>query len=168
MSSLKNKKGYFFIIDALIGSTIAVITLMLLLNANQHTQPVQSKYTLAEEFSTFITNNRIEDLNDPYIYNLTSNGYITNTKNTIMEQITLFYYEGNLSFAANLTKDIADSVLAAKNGFSYSIGNTTIYSRGEERLNNSKLVVTSKKMTYMNANSTAMYGPQITEIRIWT
>ncbi len=165
--ALKSRKGYYFIIDALIGSTIIVISLILILNTNQVEQPVKSKYLLAEEFSSFIINNKIEDLNDPYISTLIQNGDITNTKNTIMEQITEFYYKGNISLATNLTRDIADSVVTGKNGFSYTIGNTTIYNRSVDRLNSSKLVVTSKKITYLLANATTMFGPEISEVKIW-
>lgn len=163
-----NKRGYFFLIDAIIGSAIIVITLFIIFNHNSNSQKIESRYVLAEDFATLISNTRIEDINLNYTNTLVNNGKITNTKLRVIEQIAEFYYNGNISLAGNLTKEISDASISPKNGFSLSINGTTIYSRNINTLNNSKLVIVSKKIVFIQINSSDLKGPDIAEIKIWT
>jgi len=163
------KKGYFFIIDAFIASTIIVIALMLIINSDERVPTIQNKYFLAEEFATFIINTNIEDMNNPVVNNWISAGFIKNSKNSLLEQITEFHFNTNDTLATNLISIIANGTVSDKNGFSYMIDTTTLYSRNATHpLEDSKLIVTSKKIVYWEKNSTTLYGPAIVEIKVWT
>lgn len=184
----QNRKGYFFLIDALIGSTIIFLALGIILSSDVKQSSVKYDYMLAEDYSTFIMNSRMEDLNNLYINNLTSAGIITNTRNSIMEQVDEFYYNArylcsgganitcvneNLNHATTLVQNLTDSLISSKYGFKYtlmdsSLGrNETIYERGADKLNDSTGIIASKKITFLQINATTLFGPQIVEIKIW-
>jgi hypothetical protein len=61
------KKGYYFIIDAFIGSTIIFISLLIILNEGIRPTKIQYNYEMAEEYSSFILNTKLEDVNNPYV-----------------------------------------------------------------------------------------------------
>lgn len=87
------KKGYYFIIDAFIGSTIIFISLLIILNQGVRPTKIQYNYEMAEDYSTFIFSTKISDVqNNPYVSSLIITGHITDTTLTIMDQVNLFYY----------------------------------------------------------------------------
>lgn len=165
---LRNRRGYFFVIDAFIGGTIIIIALMLIITSEQRVPRVASKFATTEELSAFMITARIEDTNNYYIANWTREGIITNPRQTIMEQVTEFYYKNDTTRARLLVESIVNGTLPAKNGCAYTIDNTTIYSRGMGQYNESSLIIATKKVVYWQANSTTLYGPSITEIKVWT
>ncbi|MGV8171400.1 MAG: hypothetical protein ACP5OA_01775 [Candidatus Woesearchaeota archaeon] len=166
-----NKKGYYFIIDAFIGSTIIFLSLMVILNEGNRPSAVQYNYEMAEEYSTFILSTKLQDLSNPYVDNLTAQGKINDTSLTIMEQVDLFYYNNNLTDARDMIKNLTDPLISEKYGFSYSIINgstyTNIYNRSSVSLENAKMVIASRKITFLHINSSTMFGPAMTEIKIW-
>ena len=66
LKSLK-KRGYYFIADALIGSTIIFLSLMVIINGGAKPLKIQYDYQMAEEYSDFILTTKIEDLSNPYV-----------------------------------------------------------------------------------------------------
>ncbi len=163
-----NKKGYFFIIDAFIASTIIVITLMLIINSDERVPVIQNKYFLAEEFATFIINTNVEDMNNPTVNSWINQTIVRNPKNSIMEQIAEFHFNANDTLATDLITITVNGTVGDKNGFSYRIDNVTLYSRNTTHpLEDSRLIVTSKKIVYWEKNSTTLYGPAIVEITVW-
>lgn len=185
MARRNNKKGYFFVIDAFIGSTIIFVSLMMILNSNIKGSQLQFDYSMAEDYSTFIMNTKIQDLNNPAIANLSAEGLITNKQNTVMEQIDTFYYDAyyvctdstcaneSLNYSTRLLENLTDSLISSKYGFSLVLKDTatgrnqTIYERSVDRLNTSQLVIASEKITFIQINSTKMFGPNIVDIKVW-
>jgi hypothetical protein len=172
-SKLK-KKGYYFIIDALIGSMIIFLSLLIILNEGVKPTKIQYNYEMAEEYSTFILTTKIQDLSNPYVYELINNGNITDTSHTIMEQIDQFYYDNDSEHARRMVENLTESLIPDKYGFSYSIieGSTTtnIYNntgKTSANITNAKLVIASRKITFLQINSSTMFGPALTEIKIW-
>jgi hypothetical protein len=168
------RKGYYFIIDALIGSTIIFLSLMIILNGNVRPTKVQYNYEMAEEYSTFLLNTKLEDLSNPYVDYLIDTKKINNTKITIMEQVDLFYYNDNLPDARDIIKNLTESLIPEKYGFSYSIINgstnkstTIIYAQGVANLKDAKIIIASRKVTFLQINSSTMFGPAMAEIKIW-
>ncbi len=186
MSNLnKNKKAYFFIIDAFVGSTIIFLSLLIIFNSHYNTPKVQTNYQAAEDYATFLMNTNIEDLNNEYYSLLMDEKIITNSKNSLTEQVTQFYYNAeylcdgdeacitaNMTLATKFLKNITDPLIPAQYGFSYIIndsvkGNTIIYNRSIEKLQTSKVVIASKKVIFLQINSSTLFGPEMTEIKIW-
>ena len=186
----KNKKAYFFIIDAFVGSAIIFLSLLIIFNSDFNILKVQNNYQLTEDYGSFIMNTKLEDINNDYLDELIAKGLVDDLKYTIMDQVTEFYYnaiyicdesseEGelcksnNLSYATKFIQNVTDPIIPPKYGFSYIIKdsqkhiNITIYNRGLEILPNAKTVIVSKKITYLPINQLTLFGPQITELKIW-
>jgi hypothetical protein len=169
------KRGYYFVIDALVGSTIIFLTLMMLLNGGARPTKIQYNYEMAEEYSTFILKTPLQDLNNPYVNQLILNKNINDTTLTIIEQIDLFYYYNDMTHASAMIQNITEPLISSKYGFSYSIitefGNitnvTNIYTRSPLDIKDAKIVIASKKITFIQINSSTMFGPAMTEIKIW-
>ena len=146
MARRNNKKGYFFVIDAFIGSTIIFVSLMMILNSNIKGSQLQFDYSMAEDYSTFIMNTKIQD-------------------STCANE--------SLNYSTRLLENLTDSLISSKYGFSLVLKDTatgrnqTIYERSVDRLNTSQLVIASEKITFIQINSTKMFGPNIVDIKVW-
>jgi hypothetical protein len=171
------KKGYYFIIDALIGSTIIFVSLLIILNGGAKPTKIQYNYEMAEEYSTYVLTTKIQDLSNPYVDQLKADKNITDQSLTIMEQVDLFYYKGDIDHARKMIENITYSLIPEKYGFSYSIieispttNTTNIYNNTNNvavDINNAKVVIASRKITFLQINSSTMFGPALTEIKIW-
>lgn len=169
------KKGYYFIIDAFIGSTIIFLSLMVILNEGVRPTKIQYNYEMVEEYSSFILNTKIEEVNNPYFTMLIGDKRINDTSLTIMNQINLFYFSDdvdNLGRARGMIQNLTEQLVPEKYGFSYNIidqtTTTNIYNRTiDTDIKDAKLVIASKKITFLQINSTTMFGPAMTEIKIW-
>lgn len=193
MVLVESKKGYFFVIDALVGSAIIFVALLIILNANSRPSKLQYDYTISEDYSSFLINTKIQDISNSYIGSLTNNGTnnapISNIRNTLMEQIDEFYYKAiyiyntsptvnntardiYLNYSSVMIQNISDSLIQNNYGFSFTImdpvkGNYTLYSRSIDKLANSNIIIASDKITFLQINSTTMFGPVIAEVKIW-
>jgi hypothetical protein len=165
------KKGYFFIIDALIGSTIIFLSLMIILGSATRPTKIQYNYEMTEEYTSFIMNTKIQDLNNPYVNGLIKSNIINDTTLTIMEQIDLFYYNHDIAHAHDLVQNLTEPLIGEKYGFSYRIIdgnlNTNIYNRTSPDISNANIIIASQKITFLQINSTTMFGPAMVEIKTW-
>jgi len=171
------KKGYYFIIDAFIGSTIIFLSLMIILNEGVRPTKIQYNYEMAEDYSSFILNTQIKDVvRNPYVNFLVNDEQsINDTSLTIMNQVNMFYFSGgadNMDRARMMIENLTDQLIPEKYGFSYNIidNSTTIniYNRTiDTDIKDAELVIASKKITFLQVNSTTMFGPAMTEIKIW-
>jgi hypothetical protein len=165
------RKGYFFIIDAFIGSTIIFLSLLIILNGGTKPTKIQYNYEMTEEYSTFIMNTKLQDLNNLYVTDLMKAGIINDTSLTVMEQVDLFYFRNDLTHATALVRNVTEPLIAEKYGFSYRIidgaSTTTIYARTPTNISDARIVIASKKITFLQINATTMFGPAMTEIKIW-
>jgi hypothetical protein len=172
------KKGYYFIIDAFIGSTIIFLSLMIILNEGVRPTKIQYNYEMAEEYSSFIFTTKIIDVKkNPYVESLL-NTYINDTSLTIMDQVNLFYYRKNpadLIRAGKMIENLTETLIPEKYSYSYNIIDpitnpptvTLISNRTTTDIKDAKVVIASKKITFLQINSTTMFGPATTEIKIW-
>ena len=163
-----NKRGaYFFVLDAIIGGAILLVTLVTIMNSNFNAPNTKSTYTLAEDTLNFMHNTKVINYRSEYVNSLLDQGIINDPELTIFEQTATFYYNNNFSLARNFTKKILDSVLENQYGVSYSIDNTTIYNRSLSNINISNFVLTSRKIVFVTENATTQFGPDIVEMRVW-
>jgi len=81
------KKGFFFTIDSIIGAGIITLGILLLYTF----YIVEPSYTSLDYTSHDLINSlstlRVGEVNNTYVDELISSGEITNTGNTILEQI---------------------------------------------------------------------------------
>ena len=126
------KKAIFFTIDSLLASGIIIIAVLLVSNFySQEQQQVNVNYAsqdLVRVFSTLT----VGDVKNDYVKTLIANGEITNTDNTIIEQIGDFWAENTeekLNLSYNLTKNLTDDIIPSSYGVSVLINGEEIYSR---------------------------------------
>src|SRR3989338_2951684 len=126
------KKAIFFTIDSLLASGIIIIAVLLVSNFySQEQQQVNVNYAsqdLVRVFSTLT----VGDVKNDYVKTLIANGEITNTDNTIIEQIGDFWAENTeekLNLSYNLTKNLTDDIIPSSYGVSVLMNGEEIYSR---------------------------------------
>jgi len=129
LNKMVNKKAVFFTIDSLLASGIVITAILLISNfyfAEQKRENINyASQDLARVFSTM----RIGDIDNDYAKSLISSGEITNINNTILEQIGDFWADGKIERAGNLTKNLTESVIPSRYGFSILVNDEEIYSR---------------------------------------
>ena len=137
------KKGFFFTVDSIIGAGIITIGILLLYTF----YIVEPSYTSLGYSSHDIINAlselKINEVNNPYVDELISNGEITNTDNSILEQIGEFWALDKTDKAGNLTKEFTNDFIDENLGFGFYIEGEEIYSRIKS---NDGISMTSKKM----------------------
>ncbi len=137
------KKGFFFTIDSIISASIIVIGL-LLVNSFYIVEP---SYTGLDYSSHDLINAlselRINEVNNPYVDELISSGEITNTDNTVLEQIGEFWALDKIDKASNLAKEFTNDFVGENLGFGFYIEGEEIYSRSKSH---NGISITSKRM----------------------
>lgn len=178
-----NRKGYFFILDAFIAATIIAVSLVAIMNSDVAVEQRTKDYGQVAEITQFFLDTRLEDLDNQYVKTLIANGNITNPRNTIMEQIDLFYYKAkyictthecsmiNYNLSRDLLKNVSEPVISQKYGFDYVIMDNTInysvYNRFLETRNASDFRVVNKRISYVRYNQTRIFLPHIVEFSLW-
>jgi len=169
-----NKRGaYFFVIDAMIAASIIFVSLMIIF-ASYSLQP-ESNPTLrmAEDYATFLMNTSIRQFQGDYVQLLINNNNITDQDNTLLEQLTEFYYLNSngidkSQIMANFTQEISQGIIPDQRSFAVYLNNTLIYNRtSNANINTTKLLLSTKKISFKRINETVIYGPIILDIRIW-
>lgn len=164
-----NKRGaYFFVVDAILGGSIFLITLIIIMSSHINDPIKIQNRLLAEDTMDFLMNTKILDFKNNNLNRLQIEGHITNLENTLFQQISEFYYKGNDTLAANFTSNLLELLLSNQYGYSYYIGGELIYNTSAETLNTSRVHLTSRKITFYVPNETNMYGPEIAELRLWS
>jgi hypothetical protein len=83
-----NKKGYFFSVDAFIG-LLLILAIVILIKPQASYLSYETR--VHDNFLKTMSDITVGELNDSYVQLLIANGTITNTNNTILDQIGEFY-----------------------------------------------------------------------------
>jgi len=127
MSLWCRSKGFIFTMDALIGVSILVLTMVLLFQL--HTTPShteQTRFFVRDTINT-LASIKVSESNNPYVLDLMSAGLISNPNNTILEQIGEFWANGDQDLAKNLSKEFLDDILPDEYGYGMWIDDDMIY-----------------------------------------
>jgi hypothetical protein len=171
-----NRRGYFFVIDSLIGCAIISLSLIIILNSDVNDARVIRDYTLVDQYTGFLSTTKIEELNNQYVLELIADGNITDVKRTVLEQIGEFHYNDNLASARNLSANLTDSIIPRKYGYSITIlqdfpnKDIVLYQRPSilgRNVSDAQFVLSSKRINFLMNDSATLYGPTIYEMKIW-
>ncbi|MBN2458600.1 hypothetical protein JXB31_05730 [Candidatus Woesearchaeota archaeon] len=177
---MNSKKGYYFILDAIIGLFVITIGIMLIFSYFKVEPSLEQSGFIAFDVMDFLSSNQIKELNSA-LYGvggkLHSDGNITNIDNTLLEQIAEFYYR-NVTLKSNFTirliedllNNLSSSVIPYNYGLLLAIDNNTVYNRtgvNAFEMVNATVVVPTKKITYSVYNETQLVGPYIIEVIVW-
>jgi len=123
------KKAVFFTIDALLASGIIIVAVLLVANFySEEQQTINVNYASQDLVRVFSTMT-VDEVNNDYAKALISNGEITNTNNTVLEQIGDFWANDKIGLARNLTSNLSDAIIPFNYGFSVLVNGEEIYSR---------------------------------------
>ncbi|MEM4260232.1 MAG: hypothetical protein QXG00_03275, partial [Candidatus Woesearchaeota archaeon] len=167
-------RGSFFLIDGLIGTAILIIAITTIYSYQTETPSNIQNYIISTDYLNIILSSQMRDLTNPYVLSKIKDGNITNLRNSLLIQNAEFYYRQKykscnfcLEIATNITKTLTEGILPAQYGISYSINGTNIYTRSPTLLSKAKLVINSKRITFFKINDTDVFGPVITEVKVW-
>lgn len=174
---LLKKRGYFFIIDALLGLSIIVIGVFLITSSYTNIPQSTQVGFLADDLLTFLANTKIVNLNNQYAGiggELWSQGLISNQDNSLLQQASIFYKNRNLSIANKFIQNVTIGIVPLQFRYELRIDNTTIYPQ-EQTLEHNKsknatdLLITSKQITFgiFNTSTGDMFGPYKAEVFVW-
>ena len=166
--AIRANKAQYLTIDAFIASMIVAVALVIVLAAKS-AQPYTTQSELVSRgFTETLTSSKLSELNNPLIIILTKNGTINNVDNTVLQQATEFYFTERRRDATELVKNVTYGLIPPQYSFKLLINNDLIYERAVSNENTSAVLVSSKKLVFGVVNRTALvYGPTITEIRVW-
>jgi hypothetical protein len=171
-----NKRGaYFFVIDALIAAMVIFISLIIIFTSHNMVPESSSSLRLVEDYANFLSSTKVREFQGEYVKSLISDGNITNLDNTLLEQLTEFYYYNTTGrnttlIMWNFTQEISKGVVPDQRSLRLYLNNTILYSRSVSSFESSSLVLSSKKLSFIritNDTKTFIYGPVMLDIMIW-
>ena len=163
-----NKRAQYLTIDAFIASMITAVTLVIIF-AMHSSQPytVQSEL-FSKNVAESLSQTKLGEMNNPLVINMSRNGTINNLDNTVLQQVTEFYFLGYRHQAFELLRNVTYQLIAPQYSFSVLVNNELIYNRSITEENTSAVLVSSKKLIFGVVNKSVLaYGPTIAEVRVW-
>src|SRR3989344_1649079 len=124
-------KGMFFTIDSLLASGIIIVSILLISNF-YISQPdkVNVNYAAHDMVRAF-SSMKVGEAKNDYVKSLIASGEITNTNNTMLQQIGELWAEDKLNLSYNLTKNLSEEIIPDNFGFSVLVNGEEIYSRNK-------------------------------------
>lgn len=123
------KKGVFFTIDALLASGIIIIAIVLISNFYYSGQQATNVNYASKDIVNVFSAMTVNGVDNEYVKSLIASGLITNTNNTLIEQIGDFWADDNIGLAENFTKNLTEDIIPKNYGFSVLVDGDEIYSR---------------------------------------
>jgi len=166
-----NKRGaYFFVIDALIASSIILLSLIIIFTTYSLRPESSPTLRMVDDYTDFLITTKVKDLGVKNFTEFVETYNITNQDNTLMEQLTEYYYHTDKDTMWNFTREIskgAKGIIPEQRNFAVYINHTLIYTRNSTPAQKADLMLSSKKLSFKRINQTYVYGPVILEVKIW-
>jgi hypothetical protein len=174
---MKRKKGYFFVLDAIMAIMVLTIGVILIFSFNKYAPLKQQAFFISSDIPSMLANTKIKDLNNEYCgvnSKLTNDGNITNTENTLLEQIGEFYYRSKTkgcTFCPNLTikamQNTVTPLVPEDYNFYIKINSEVVYTRNTTDIQNATLVIPVRRVVQGLYNKSELFGPYIFEVYTW-
>ena len=171
------KRGYFFLLDAMMGLSVIAIGVFLVLSLYINA-PAQAQVSfLSDDLLNFLSNTKIKDLNNNYAGiggELWKQGVITDPDNSLLQQVGEFYASNNPDTAEKFIHNVSSDAVPSQFVYEVWIDNKIIYPKTPsvahlKSKNNTALLLTSKKLTFgvMNKTTSNLWGPYKAEVFVW-
>ena len=174
--SLK-KRGYFFILDAVIGLSVLVIGVFLVTSLYVNAPKPTQVQLLSDDLLNFLSNTKIKNLNNAYAGiggELWQQGEITDSDNSLLQQIGEFYAKSKLDTAEKFIQNVSKDAVPEQYMHEVWIDGILLYPRAPtpehaKSKDSTKLLLTSKKLTFgiINKTTSDMWGPYKAEVFVW-
>ncbi|PIY60630.1 hypothetical protein COY95_00795 [Candidatus Woesearchaeota archaeon CG_4_10_14_0_8_um_filter_47_5] len=170
----RNRRGYFFVLDAFLAIMIIAATLIVLLSGEQR-EPTKSRVPyISQDILNYLTRTQVNELNNNWVFGLYTGGNenITNPTNSLIQQIGEFYVTGRRSLAENFTRNVTLEVIPLKFGAEFILFNETnrynlTLAAGERDQTNASFFISHRTVVSGIINSSSSWGPLIGEVRVW-
>lgn len=168
---VRGRKGYFFVVDAIIASTVLLFGVFLLfgsaIRATDQTQPLSS----AEDFAAIILNTPMSgSQNQYYLTMLLPQNIVAFPDATPLEEVGYLIIKWNqtsnityLSHAENFTESLIDS-LDSRFGVAVYFNGTRIADRAVPE---TTVRITRPILLFIRMNESAVIGPVTGEVWLW-
>ena len=123
------KRGVFFTVDAVLASSIIVLTIIAASSFYVNEIKTETASYLSNDLIRVFTNLKISEVVNSYIEELIAEGNITRLNNTILEQIGEFWSESNMEQASAFAMSVTEDLIPARFGIGIWVDNELIYSR---------------------------------------
>ena len=171
------KRGFFFVLDAVLGLFVLVIGVVLITSSYVNVPQPTQVGILSDDLLNFLSNKKIKDLNNPYGGiggELWNNGIITDGDNSLLQQIGEFYATNNLDIAEKFIQNASIGAIPIQFRYEFWMDNTILYPRipSAEHIkskNSTEILITSKKLTFgiINKTTSNIWGPYKAEVFVW-
>ena len=171
------KRGYFFVLDAMLGLFILVIGIFLVTSSYLDVRKPTQVGLLSNDLLDFLSNNKIGNLNNAYAGiggELWKNSTITNADNSLLQQIGEFYATNHLDTAEKFVQNVTKDVMPAQFNYEVWVNNMLVYPRFPtqqhiDSKSSTQLLLTSKVITFgiVNKTTSSIWGPYKAEVFVW-
>ena len=127
---MAKKRGYFFILDAMLALFIIVIGVFLITSSYVNVPKPTQVGLLSDDLLNFLSKTKIKDLNNPYVGvggELWSQGMITDADNTLLQHIGEFYAANNPDVASRFIQNVSQGVMPHQFRYEVWINGEIIY-----------------------------------------
>ena len=171
------KRGYFFVLDAMLALTVLIIGVFLVTSSYVDVpQPTQVSL-LSDDVLNFLAGTKIKDLNNAYAGiggALWSQGHIKDADNTLLQQAGEFYSTNKLDIAEKFIQNVSAGIVPQQFRYEVWIDNSLLYPKvpSPEHIkskNSTEILLTSKKLTFgiLNKSTSDIWGPYKAEVFVW-
>ena len=188
--SVLNKKGYFFIIDAVLALGVLAVGAFLIFASYTDVSSKGNPSLLSEGIMDFFANNKIKDIDNKYAGlsgtlwtdegkegGLCAGVELTaNAENTLLQQIAIFYEKSSdngcyLNLAEKFILKLTENVLPQKYEFELWMDDQLLYPSTEQTDSKdaAEYLIPSKKIVFgiLNQETGDMFGPYNAEVFAW-
>lgn len=164
--------SYFFVIDAFVASSIFIITIVMVLNLALSPRPSAQSFSYASDYLAFISTTQLRDFDAPAVQNLSASGNISDLRATIAQQVLIFHNQSRDDLVYRLlngTTNIIPANVAVN--FTLREANGTyvgLYEKGLINVQNKPTHLAVAQVTYALINDSAMYGPVVLKVEVWS
>lgn len=168
------KRGYFFLIDAIIALFVIGIGITLVLTTTTSPEPVRQPELLDVDMMA-ILQKRVMDIDDTYCgaeSSLVSDENITNQEDRLLQQLGSLYYrhQQGCIFCIELIQNCLNEVLPVNSlapySFELTINQEYIHAINTTPRNESHLVIPQRSITFGIYNN-QFFGPYTAELFVW-
>ena len=171
------KRGYFFVLDAMLALIVLVIGVFLVTSSYVDVpQPTQVSL-LSDDMLNFLSNTKIKDLNNAYAGiggTLWGQGHIKDADNTLLQQAGEFYSTNKPDIAEKFIQNVSAGIVPQQFRYEIWIDNSPLYPKAPspehiKSKNSTEILLTSKKLTFgiLNKGTSDIWGPYKAEVFVW-
>ena len=169
-----NKRGFFFITDALLSLTVLTVGFMIIWTSFSAAPEQQQSVLLSEDVIKLLSSKQVNEMESNEIYRMwcdeckNPRHIISKKDNTLIQQIAEFASLGQNTSAQELINEILkEGIINPQNNFELLADDNVLYSKpGNTNPDDADLLVANKKLV-MGLTSNNILVNVIIEVRTW-